>query len=92
MKREFEMKNATVANLGSRLRVLREEVHMEQEIVARVLEIPRTAVVAFEAGKREVSAMELIQLCKLYRISPNDLLGWHNYRSRARALAHEAER
>lgn len=71
------MKSITDATLGATLRSLRQTVQMEQEIVARVLNIPRTAVAAFEAGKRSVSAMELVDLCKLYRISPNELLGWN---------------
>lgn len=79
------MKGMTMENLGATLKSLREEVHMEQEIVARVLNIPRTAVSAFEAGKRDITAIELVELCKLFRISPNDLLGWHKYRERKKA-------
>ena len=76
------MKALTNESLGSKLKSLRQDVHMEQEIVARVLSIPRTAVSAIEQGKRDLTAMELVELCKLFRISPNDLLGWHKYRSR----------
>lgn len=71
------MKKLTKEFLGKRLKRLREKVHMEQDIVARVLQIPRTAVVGIEQGKRDLTAMELCELCKVYRISPNDLLGWN---------------
>lgn len=76
------MKGVTNQTIGARLKALREDVHMEQEVVARVLNIPRTAVSALEAGKRDISTIELIELCKLFRISPNDLLRWGKYHSR----------
>jgi len=76
------MKNTTRETLGARLKSLREEVAMEQEVVARVLKIPRTAVSAIEQGTRDVSVMELIEFCKLYRQSPNDLLCWNKYQTR----------
>ena len=70
------MKMLTKESLGDKLRALREEVHMEQAIVAKVLGVRRSAISEIESGKRDVSAIELADLCKLYRISPNDLLGW----------------
>jgi len=76
------MKKLTPETLGSKLKNLREEVHMEQEVVARVLNIPRTAVHSIEHGKREVSTIELVEFCKLFRTSPNDLLDWHKYKTR----------
>jgi len=74
----------TSQSLGAKLRNLREAVDMEQEIVAAVLKIPRTAVSAIEQGKREVSAMELVQLCKIFRTPPNDLLDWNKYQTRVK--------
>lgn len=76
------MKFITKSTLGSKIKNLRTEVDMEQEVVARVLQIPRSAVCAIEQGRRDVSAIELIELCKLFRISPNDLLGWPRYQKR----------
>lgn len=76
------MKGVTKQTLGTKLRRLREEVHMEQEIVSKVLDIPRSAVSAIESGTRDISVMEFIELCKLYRISPNDLLSWPKYQTR----------
>lgn len=76
------MKSLTKESLGAKLRNLREDVHMEQEVVARVLKLPRTAIGAIESGKRDITAIELVELCKLYRIPPNDLFGWHSYKTR----------
>lgn len=61
---------------GSRFKALREKVRLPQDVVARALEIPRSAVSAFELGERDISASELILLCRIYRVSPNEILGW----------------
>jgi transcriptional regulator with XRE-family HTH domain len=66
----------TNEQLGARLKLLRKKVKIEQEVIAAVLKIPRTAVSAFEAGSRDISAVELLLLCKVYRITPNEILGW----------------
>lgn len=76
------MKNLTEESLGKKIKRLREEVAMEQEVVARVLNVPRTAISAIELGKRDVASMEIINLCKLFRVTPNDLLGWSKYKMR----------
>lgn len=70
------MKGLSRETLGSRLKRLRNAVHMEQDIVARVLEIPRSAVAAIEQGQRDLTVIEFSHLCKLYRVSPNELLNW----------------
>lgn len=76
------MKNITDKNLGAKLRKLREAVAMEQDMVACALHIPRTAVVDIEKGSRSVSAMELVDLCKIFRTTPNDILDWNSYQTR----------
>ncbi len=61
--------------LAERLRSEREYLGLSQDQVARVLELPRAAVSAFETGRRKVSSVELARLAKLYGTTPNRLLG-----------------
>lgn len=76
------MKMITKELLGTRIKALRNESHMEQELLAKILDISRTAITAIEAGQRDVTAIELVTICKVFKTPPNDLLGWHSYRSR----------
>ncbi len=50
-----------------RLRQARQEAKLKQEVVARYLQIPTSAVSAFESGHRKLEAIELYMLSKLYR-------------------------
>ncbi|MGH3304229.1 MAG: helix-turn-helix transcriptional regulator [Streptosporangiaceae bacterium] len=61
--------------VGARLRAGRETLGLTQEDVAGALGIPRTSVIAFEAGRRNVTALELRRLARLYRRSVEWLLG-----------------
>lgn len=55
------------AEVGRRLRMARETLGLTQEDVASVLRIPRTSVISMEAGRRNVTALELRRLARLYR-------------------------
>lgn len=57
-----------------RLREARNVLKLSQEFVAKQLHIPRTAIVAIEAGKRSVSVEELDKFSKLYGISADELM------------------
>ena len=61
--------------IGKRLRESREASGFTQEEVSGALGIPRTSVLAIEAGKRNVTASELRRLARLYRRSAEWLLG-----------------
>lgn len=61
--------------VGQRLRSARETLGLTQEDVAGALGIQRTSVIAMEAGKRNVSALELRRLARLYRRSVAWILG-----------------
>ena len=50
-----------------RLKQARQEARLKQEVVARYLQIPTSAVSAFESGNRKLDAAELYLLSKLYR-------------------------
>jgi len=55
------------AKLIARLKVAREYVGVSQDRVSTYLEIPRSAVSEIESGKRNISAIELQKLAKLYQ-------------------------
>ena len=61
--------------VGQRLRSARETLGLTQEDVADALGIQRTSVIAMEAGKRGVGALELRRLARLYRRSVAWVLG-----------------
>lgn len=61
--------------VGQRLREARDTLGLTQEDVAGALGIPRTSVIAMEAGKRNVTALELRRLARLYRRSIEWLIG-----------------
>ncbi|UXA15850.1 helix-turn-helix domain-containing protein (plasmid) [Mycobacterium sp. SMC-8] len=61
--------------VGQRLRSARETLGLTQEDVAGALGIQRTSVIAMEAGKRGVGALELRRLARLYRRSVGWVLG-----------------
>lgn len=61
--------------VGRRLRTARETLGLTQDDVAGALGIPRTSVIAMEAGRRNVTALELRRLARLYRRNVQWLLG-----------------
>lgn len=67
--------NNEVTAVAGRLREAREALGFTQEEVSGALGIPRTSVHAMEAGKRNVSALELRRLARLYRRRVEWLLG-----------------
>jgi transcriptional regulator with XRE-family HTH domain len=61
--------------VAARLREARETLGLTQEDVAGALGIQRTSVIAMEAGRRNVTALELRRLARLYRRSVEWLWG-----------------
>ncbi|TYL52868.1 helix-turn-helix domain-containing protein [Agromyces mariniharenae] len=61
--------------LGTRLRDARETIGFTQSEVSGAIGIPRTSVLAIEAGKRNVTTAELKKFARLYRRSIEWLLG-----------------
>ncbi len=64
----------TSKRLGERIREARARLDLTQDQVAAHLAIPRSAVSDIEAGKREVSAAELVGLADLFGESLEQLL------------------
>jgi Zn-dependent peptidase ImmA (M78 family)/transcriptional regulator with XRE-family HTH domain len=63
-------------SLGKCLQEARKRVRLSQTAVALRLGVTRQVISAYESGKREVSAEELKTLCNLFRVFPDELLGF----------------
>ena len=53
--------------LATRLKEAREYLGLSQEEVARILQVPRTAISLMENAERSVAALELKRLAELYQ-------------------------
>ena len=60
--------------LGEVLRAYRTENKMTQEFVAESLGVSRQAVSKWESGASDPSTTNLIDLAKLYKIEPEELI------------------
>lgn len=67
--------NKEKETLAKRLREAREYLGLSQEYVAHQTEIPRPAVSEIEAGRRNVSSLELKRFSRLYGRPVEYLLG-----------------
>ena len=72
---ELEMPDDDPKVVAERLRIGRETLGLTQQEVADALSVPRTAVINFEGGKRNVTALELRRLSRLYRRNVAWLVG-----------------
>lgn len=63
-------------NLGTKIKVLREEKGMSQEGLSELLGIPRVSLSQIENGKREISAEEISKLSKIFNISSDVLFNF----------------
>lgn len=60
--------------LGKRLAAVRRRRRMSQTEVSEQTGVHRTVISDIERGKRKVYALELRDLCKVYKVSPSFLL------------------
>lgn len=63
------------ADVARRLREARERAGMSQGQAARALDMHRPTITECEAGRRKVSAEELLQFAQLYRVTTAWLTG-----------------
>src|SRR5713226_7787094 len=73
--------------LGARLREAREAAGLTQEQVAKLLDVPRPAISEMESETRRVSAGELKQLARYYKVSVAWLTGEPTIRNEKIKLA-----
>ncbi len=64
----------TPEELGKRLRQARERVGIKQDDAATALGLDATAIAKIEHGKRGISALEIMRLATLYKVSISDML------------------
>lgn len=60
--------------LSERLKIIRTDLHLSQDYVAKVLGIQRSAIVQIENNNRKVSADELSKLSSLFGIPIDELI------------------
>ena len=58
-----------------RIRALREDHDLTQEQVAQYLGTSQTMYARYERGASELPIRHLVSLCKLYRVSADEILG-----------------
>lgn len=68
------MSNIEREKIAERLKEARTMAGLSQESAAKILGIQRPAISEIEAGKRKVSAEEVIRFSKLYKVSTSWLL------------------
>lgn len=61
-------------NMGGKIRQLRKQKNISQEVLAQVLGVSFQAVSKWETGAAEPSTSNLLALAKLYGVDPGDLL------------------
>jgi transcriptional regulator with XRE-family HTH domain len=61
-------------DLAKRLKSAREYLQLSQEYVAKQMNLPRTSLVAIEAGNRKVSSEEIKQFAEIYGWTVDELL------------------
>jgi len=66
-------------SLGKKLKERRLELGYTQEFVARLLNVSQPVYQRFEKGVFECSYSQLAELCKIYDISADYLLGLKEY-------------
>lgn len=55
--------------IGARLRLAREQAGLSQGQVAKMLQLHRPSISEAEAGRRKVSAEELVEFARIYGVS-----------------------
>ena len=60
--------------MGNRIMLLRKQKQLSQAETAQLLLMPRSSFVQVEAGKRVLSAIELIKLSKTFQFSIDQLV------------------
>lgn len=66
----------TMKKINEIIKDFREDNDLSQNEVAKYLNIPRSTYGHYETGNSKIPIETIIQLSKLYNITPNDLLGF----------------
>jgi transcriptional regulator with XRE-family HTH domain len=68
----------SLQNIGFKLKTLREFNNYSQEYIAERLSISQAAYSKIESGSTQLGIEYLTKLSELYKLSPNDILGWND--------------
>jgi transcriptional regulator with XRE-family HTH domain len=71
----MKKKESHQKNIGQRLRTAREIAGLSQAQVAKMLSLHRPSVSEMEAGRRKVSAEELVKMAEIYDVDISWLSG-----------------
>ncbi len=86
------MKEVNYEKVGMKLRKAREYLNLTQEQVANILNVGRDAILRNEKGTRKVSADELSDFSRLYKISMDEIMNDSPYVSNEQAYARGFEK
>lgn len=86
------MKDVNYKNIGIKLRKAREYLNLTQEQVADILDLGRDAIIRIEKGTRKISADELNDFSRLYKISMDEIMNDTPYVSNEQAYARGFEK
>ncbi len=67
------MRAPTFAEIGGRIRALREEKGLSQESLAEAIEVSRPVITKIEAGKRAINSIELTKIATVLGVNVNKL-------------------
>ncbi len=62
--------------IGNRIRAYRIDRQMSQDELGKKLNISFQQVQKYEKGTNRISAARLIEIAKMFKTTPHDLLGW----------------
>lgn len=65
--------NYLTQSVGKNLKQARKSENLTQKDVAALLNMPQQQYSRYETGAIELNYRQIVVLCKLYKISPNDL-------------------
>lgn len=68
------MKEINYEKVGFKLKKAREYLNLTQEQVANILKLGRDAIIRIEKGTRKITADELANFSRLYKISMEDIV------------------
>lgn len=63
--------------IGLRIRALRIDQHISQEILGKQLNVSFQQIQKYEKGVNRISGVRLVQIAEALNTTPHDLLGWH---------------
>jgi transcriptional regulator with XRE-family HTH domain len=66
------------ADIGSRVRLKRVELKMSQQELGNSLGVSFQQIQKYETGANRISAARVIEICRVLKLDPNTLLGWHD--------------